>query len=260
MSRGPSQYEVRAADERNGARRPRPTMLIVRPIAAGERGRELAVARWGPRPVVGEEGRRKTLRSASSSARRDAREDPGVPRSFKRQRCLVSSTGSTNGAAPTGTASASHPSRRSKPFAIAGVWDSWTSPEAAARSRSCAVVTTEARQGTSRPPRSDAARHREGRLRRVAERNARRSVEGESGDAGARHDGGLEYVNKRSSRRRTVHRTTHRIEGQLLYGGACPHGAHRSHVQPPVGLHEPELRAASHAARVVNVPSRRIGM
>jgi putative SOS response-associated peptidase YedK len=32
-----------------------------------------------------------------------------------------------------------------KPFAIAGVWDSWTSPETGEIIESCAVVTTEAK-------------------------------------------------------------------------------------------------------------------
>ncbi|MEZ4261080.1 MAG: SOS response-associated peptidase [Polyangiaceae bacterium] len=129
---------------------PSQPMLVVRATRSGSPAdREAVMARWGLVPHWAEDAsigarcaqaRRETI--AQSAAFRDA---------FRARRCLVAVDGyyEWRRAHPqqkkTGAATPHWVHRGDgAPFALAGVWERWTTPEGE-RVETCAVITTEAR-------------------------------------------------------------------------------------------------------------------
>jgi putative SOS response-associated peptidase YedK len=125
-------------------------LAVVRPArpsssdsAPGPESRELALVRWGLVPWWSKDGKiasRCILARAETIARAPAFRD-----AFQSRRCLVVVDGFYEW---SGTGKARRPYHvrlvEGGPFAIAGVWDSWKSPEGPRR-ESCAIVTTPAR-------------------------------------------------------------------------------------------------------------------
>jgi putative SOS response-associated peptidase YedK len=126
---------------------PTDPMLIVRPRREGPE-REMAVARWGLIPWWAKKDEAKKLGGRFVQARVETlAKTPAFRDAFKRHRCLVIVDGFYEWkTASDGNRMPHHVHREDrKPFAIAGVWDSWTSPETGEIIESCAVVTTEAK-------------------------------------------------------------------------------------------------------------------
>ena len=105
--------------------------------------RELAMVRWGLVPWWSKDGKMsgKTIQARGETVARA----PAFRDAFKSRRCLVVVDGFYEW---SGTGKARRPHHITlpdgRPFAIAGVWESWKSP-AGARLETCAVVTTAAR-------------------------------------------------------------------------------------------------------------------
>lgn len=126
---------------------PTDPMVIVRPRREDEQ-REMAVARWGLIPWWAKKDEAKKLGSRFVQARVETlAKTPAFRDAFKRHRCLVIVDGFYEWKSEADGNRAPHHVRREdrKPFAIAGVWDSWTSSETGEIIESCAVVTTEAK-------------------------------------------------------------------------------------------------------------------
>jgi putative SOS response-associated peptidase YedK len=121
-------------------------MLVVRPTRKHPRTMELA--RWGLIPWWAKKEEAKKLGSRFVQARIETIGTTAAYRdAFKRHRCLVIVDGFYEWKTLGDGTRAPHHVRRDdrKPFAIAGVWDTWTSPETGEIIESCAVVTTEAK-------------------------------------------------------------------------------------------------------------------
>jgi putative SOS response-associated peptidase YedK len=132
---------------------PTQPMVTVRASAAGgsesDASRKLAVVRWGLIPWWAKPEESKKVAARCIQARAETvRRAPAFRDAFRRHRCLVVVDGFFEWKTLPDGKRVPHHVRRShaKPFAIAGVWDSWTPPPAdgAPRDRieSCAVLTT----------------------------------------------------------------------------------------------------------------------
>jgi putative SOS response-associated peptidase YedK len=125
---------------------PTDPMIIVRPTS--DHPRTMAVARWGLIPWWAKKDEAKKLGSRFVQARFETlAKTPAFRDAFKRHRCLVIVDGFYEWKTLDDKSRVPHHVHREdrKPFAIAGVWDSWTSPETGEIIESCAVVTTEAK-------------------------------------------------------------------------------------------------------------------
>jgi putative SOS response-associated peptidase YedK len=125
---------------------PTDPMLIVRPTK--DHPRVMALARWGLVPWWAKKEEAKKLGSRFVQARVETvATTPAFRDAFKRHRCLVIVDGFYEWKTVGDGNRMPHHVRREdrKPFAIAGVWDSWTSKETGEIIESCAVVTTEAK-------------------------------------------------------------------------------------------------------------------
>lgn len=131
-----------------------PTQLIPT-IRASETGRELAMLRWGLIPSWSKD---EKMGSRLLNARAEtAAEKPSFRTAFRRRRCLVVADGfyEWKQAAPEKDASAKGGSakqpfyirmRDQRPFAFAGLWETWRGPrgaELATPIQSCTILTTE---------------------------------------------------------------------------------------------------------------------
>jgi putative SOS response-associated peptidase YedK len=122
-------------------------MLIVRPRHEDGESK-MAIARWGLIPWWAKKEEAKKLGSRFVQARVETvATTPAFRDAFKRHRCLVIVDGFYEWKTVGDGNRMPHHVRREdrKPFAIAGVWDSWTSKETGEIIESCAVVTTEAK-------------------------------------------------------------------------------------------------------------------
>lgn len=105
--------------------------------------RELSMVRWGLVPWWSKDGKMsgKTIQARGETVARA----PAFRDAFKNRRCLVVVDGFYEW---SGTGKARQPHHVTlpggRPFAIAGVWESWKSPTGT-RLETCAVVTTAAR-------------------------------------------------------------------------------------------------------------------
>ena len=112
-------------------------------VRQGESGRHLARLRWGLVPAWAESTK---IGARMINARaEDVEKKPAFARAFKKRRCLVVIDGfyewrTVGGAkAPFLFHMPAH-----KPFALAGLWENWTSPDGELV-ETCAVLTTDAK-------------------------------------------------------------------------------------------------------------------
>jgi putative SOS response-associated peptidase YedK len=128
-------------------------LLVLRPVGAPSPAlppspapspaRQLAFARWGLVPWWSKDGKMsgKTIQARAETVARA----PAFRDAFKSRRCLVVVDGFYEW---SGSGKARQPHHvklvQGGPFAIAGLWDSWRTPEGATL-ETCAVVTTAAR-------------------------------------------------------------------------------------------------------------------
>lgn len=125
-------------------------LAVVRPSSSSSpaSSRELALVRWGLVPWWSKDGKMsgKTIQARGETVARA----PAFRDAFKSRRCLVVVDGFYEW---SGTGKARQPHHITLggggPFAIAGVWDSWKSPDGV-RLETCAVVTTAARGAIQR--------------------------------------------------------------------------------------------------------------
>jgi putative SOS response-associated peptidase YedK len=115
---------------------------VVRPRAGGT-GRELVLVRWGLIPFWAKD---PAIGVRTINARAETVADrPSFRQAFRRRRCLVVADGFYEWQASGG--GGKQPYRitlaDSRPFAFAGLWESWRSP-AAETTESCTIVVTAA--------------------------------------------------------------------------------------------------------------------
>jgi putative SOS response-associated peptidase YedK len=121
---------------------PSQDLVIVRPLGGGG-SRELTLVRWGLVPWWSTDGK---ARGTMSQARAETVDRaPAFRDAFQHRRCLVVVDGFYEW---SGAGKARRPHHVAleggRPFALAGLWERWTSPEGATL-ETCAVVTTAAR-------------------------------------------------------------------------------------------------------------------
>lgn len=124
---------------------PTSPMVIVRP--GPDQKKEMAVVRWGLVPwwATADEAKRIASRCINARIESVAR-SPAFRDAFRARRCLVVIDGFYEWKKTDAGDRRPHHVRREdrRPFAIAGVWESWRSPDGELL-ESCAVVTTEAK-------------------------------------------------------------------------------------------------------------------
>ncbi len=123
-----------------------PTLPMVIVRETKDRGREMALARWGLIPHWAKEAEAKKIGSRCVQARVESvARSPAFRDAFRARRCLVIVDGFYEWKTLEGGERRPHHVRREdrRPFAIAGLWESWRSKEGTIV-ESCAVVTTEA--------------------------------------------------------------------------------------------------------------------
>ncbi|HJN13407.1 MAG TPA: SOS response-associated peptidase [Pirellulaceae bacterium] len=119
-------------------------------IRATESGRELAMLRWGLIPSWSKDAKmgNRLLNARSETAA----EKPSFRSAFRRRRCLVVADGfyewQKTGAARGGTTKQPYyiRMRDERPFAFAGLWETWRGPKGAELPtpiQSCTILTTE---------------------------------------------------------------------------------------------------------------------
>lgn len=143
---GPPRYNVAPGQDLVIVR----TKPLSRPPAVPSAGpasappRELAMARWGLVPWWPKDG--KIAQKCIQARAETIAKAPAFRDSFKNRRCLVVVDGFYEW---SGTGKNRHPHHvhreDGRPFAIAGIWDYWQSPEDDSVIPTCAVVTTGAR-------------------------------------------------------------------------------------------------------------------
>ena len=124
---------------------PVPVVRVLR-AGPGGTGREWATVRWGLIPPWADDpsiGNRMINARAETAA-----EKPSFRNAFKHRRCLVPADGFYEWAKGAGKAPKQPYLIRLKsgqPFAFAGLWESWTSPDGEVI-ESCTILTTEANE------------------------------------------------------------------------------------------------------------------
>lgn len=130
---------------------PTQPLPVVRVLRAGEGGvgREWAVVRWGLIPPWADDpsiGNRLINARAETAA-----EKPSFRNAFKKRRCLVPADGFYEWP-KTAKKGPKQPYlirlKSGQPFAFAGLWESWTSPDGEVI-ESCTILTTEANEALS---------------------------------------------------------------------------------------------------------------
>jgi putative SOS response-associated peptidase YedK len=124
---------------------PTQPMLIVR--ERRNHAREMVFVRWGLVPHWAKPDEAKRIGSRCVQARiESAARSPAFREAFRSRRCLVIVDGFYEWKTLESGERRPHHVRRDdrKPFAIAGLWASWRSPDGGPPLESCAVVTTEA--------------------------------------------------------------------------------------------------------------------
>lgn len=120
---------------------PTQNILVVRPAAGGDGGRELAFLRWGLAP-----GWSKTLpdKPLINARGETVDEKPSFRAGLKRRRCLVPADGYFEWSGERGAKQPYYIAPgNGEPFAFAGLWESWAGPDGAVI-ESCAFITTAA--------------------------------------------------------------------------------------------------------------------
>jgi len=125
---------------------PRYNIAPSQPVAAvraspGGTGRELALLRWGLVPSWSKD---PAIGNRLVNARAEtAREKPSFRDAFRRRRCLIPASGfyewkrEERGKRPYFVRR-----RDDRPFAFAGLWDRWASPDGGGVIETCAILTT----------------------------------------------------------------------------------------------------------------------
>ena len=146
---------------------PSQTVLVVRAAPAAGR-REFAMTRWGLIPSWAKEtipiGNRLINARAETVS-----EKPAFHRAFREHRCLVPTDGFYEWARSSTTRKQPFyiRMRDELPFAFAGLWERWESPDEGAI-ETCTILTTAANACSRPDPRSYAGDPVAGALRRVA--------------------------------------------------------------------------------------------
>ena len=120
-----------------------PTQNIVTVINDGDGGRHLEMLRWGLIPSWAKE---ESIGSRMINARAETlAEKPSFKRLLHNRRCLIAADGFYEWAQEPGTKSKTPmyiTLKDHEPFAFAGLWDSWRTPDGQPL-RTCTIITTE---------------------------------------------------------------------------------------------------------------------
>jgi putative SOS response-associated peptidase YedK len=103
--------------------------------------RALAMLRWGLIPSWAKEGAKPLINARGESVA----DKPSFRAAFRRRRCLLPADGFYEWHRPDGGPKTPYNIRLKEdgPFAMAGIWDLWTSPDGSELA-TCAIITTEA--------------------------------------------------------------------------------------------------------------------
>jgi len=110
-------------------------------VRQGDGAREITLLRWGLLPSWAKEGANPLINARGESVA----EKPSFRTAFKRRRCLLPADGFYEWRRPAGEPK--HPFNirpaEGGPFAMAGIWETWTAPDGTALD-TCAIITTSA--------------------------------------------------------------------------------------------------------------------